>query len=103
MKTHVKLTLICSCGVGVVALSASRRDALQRISAVGTATASLSSTLFLPQACEAAPPLPLQTSSGGTARIEEVGGGLDLLSPKPLSASEVFYPSSMTNTRWRVQ
>ncbi|KAL7451171.1 hypothetical protein ACHAWC_003006, partial [Mediolabrus comicus] len=102
MKTHVKLTLICSCGVGVVALSASRRVALQRISAVGTATAT-SSNLFLPQACEAAPPLPLQTLSGGTVRIEEVGGGLDLLSLKPLSASEVFYPSSMSDTRWKVQ
>ena len=102
MKAHVVLTLICSRRVGVVALSATRRDALQRISAVGIATAT-SSTLFLPQACVAAPPLPLQTSSGGTVRIEEVGGGLDLLSPKPLSASEVFYPSSMADTRWKVQ
>lgn len=106
MKTHVILTssllMLCSRDVGVVALSAARRDALQRISAVGIATAT-SSTLFLPHACEAAPPLPLQTSSGGTVRIEEVGGGLDLLSPKPLSASEVFYPSSMADTRWKVQ
>lgn len=105
MKTHVILTssllMICSCGAGVTALSvSSRRNALQRISAVGTATAS---SLFLPPACEAAPPLPLQTSSGGRVRIEEVGGGLDLLSPKPLSASEVFYPSSMIDTRWKVQ
>jgi hypothetical protein len=49
--------------------------------------------------------LPLETSSGKTAiRIEEIGGGLDLLlSPPTLSYSDVFYPSSMMNTQWTVQ
>jgi len=47
-------------------------------------------------------PLPLQTTSG-IERVEGIGGGLDLLSPKPLSYSEVFYPNSMINTKWKVQ
>jgi hypothetical protein len=96
--------LICLCG-GVDALSASsrsRRDALQNISAIGGGVFT-SSSLFLPQASHAATPLPLQSSSGASVRIEELGGGLDLLSPKPLSASEVYYPSSMIDTKWRVQ
>ena len=48
--------------------------------------------------------LPLQTTSG-TVRVEEIGGGLDLLSPNPsaLSSSDVFYPSSMIDTKWKVQ
>jgi hypothetical protein len=49
--------------------------------------------------------LPLETSSGTTIRIEEIGGGLDLLlsSSNSLSYSDVFYPSSMMNTQWTVQ
>ena len=47
-------------------------------------------------------PLPLETTSG-IERVEGIGGGLDLLSPKSLSYSEVFYPNSMINTKWKVQ
>lgn len=58
---------------------------------------------FSPNAAQAAAvPAPLQTTSG-TVRVEEIGGGLDLLSPKPLSYSDVFYPASMADTKWRVQ
>lgn len=35
--------------------------------------------------------------------MEEVGGGLDLLSPPKLASSDVFFPSSMIDTRWKVQ
>jgi hypothetical protein len=47
--------------------------------------------------------LPLETSSGTTIRIEEIGGGLDLLLSNVGSYSDVFYPSSMMNTQWTVQ
>ena len=84
----------------------SRRDIL---STVATATIASSSVVYYsPQVAQAAtsssppPPLPLQTTSG-IARVEEIGGGLDILSPQPLSSSDVFYPSSMTNTNWKVQ
>ena len=55
-----------------------------------------------------AAPLPLQTASSGSSspvRVEEVGGGFDLLSPSPsfLKSPDVFYPSSMSDTSWRVQ
>ena len=56
-----------------------------------------------------AAPLPLQTASSGTSpttvRVEEVGGGFDLLSPpsSAIKSSDIFYPSSMTETRWKVQ
>ena len=98
------LLLICSLStVGVDALSVcsrARRDALQHISAIGGVFTS--SSLFLPQVSHAATPLPLQSSYGAPVRIEELGSGLDLLSPKPIS-SEVYYASSMSNTKWRVQ
>ena len=42
-------------------------------------------------------------TTSGIDRVEGVGGGLDLLSPKSLSYSEVFYPNSMINTKWKVQ
>ena len=83
----------------------SRRDIL---STAATATIASSSVVFYsPQVAQSAtsspsPPLPLQTISG-IARVEEIGGGLDILSPQPLSSSDVFYPSSMTNTNWKVQ
>ena len=83
----------------------SRRDIL---STAATATIASSSVVFYsPKVAQAAtssppPPLPLQTTSG-IARVEEIGGGLDILSPQPLSSSDVFYPSSMTNTNWKVQ
>lgn len=48
-----------------------------------------------------ASPLPLESSSG-IIRVEEVGGGLDLLSPE-LSSSEVFFPNSMIGSKWKVQ
>ena len=42
---------------------------------------------------------------GGTQRqrIQGIGGGFDLLSPPPLTFSDVYYPASMVNTKWRVQ
>jgi len=95
--------LICSYYGGVDALSVSsraRRDALRNISAIGGGITS--SSIFMPQASQAATPLPLQSSSGAPVRIEELGSGLDLLSPKPIT-SEVYYASSMTDTKWRVQ
>jgi len=42
-------------------------------------------------------------TTSGIDRVEGIGGGLDLLSPKPLSSSEVFYPNSMIDTKWKVQ
>jgi len=75
-----------------------RREALRGI-IFGSGIASI----ITPNAAQAAA-LPLQTSSG-TVRVEEIGGGLDLLSPNPLaqSSSDAFYPSSMTNTKWKIQ
>jgi len=73
------------------AFSVSRRQALDGIA--GAATTALPAN---------AAPAPLKTSAG-TVRVEEIGGGLDLISPPPLSASDVFYPSSMINTNWKVQ
>ncbi|KAL9183110.1 hypothetical protein ACHAXT_004897 [Thalassiosira profunda] len=73
-----------------------RREALQFVSG------SLVSSCLLAPTSALAAPAPLQTSAG-TVRVEEIGGGLDLLSPQPLSASEVFYPSSMIDTKWKVQ
>ena len=35
--------------------------------------------------------------------MEEVGGGLDLLSNEPLSSPELFFPSSMIGSKWKVQ
>ncbi len=81
--------------------SRTRRDALQNISAIGGVFTS--SSIFMPQASQAATPLPLQSSSGASVRIEELGSGLDLLSPPKSMASEVYYPSSMVDTKWRVQ
>mmetsp|Transcript_26285 Transcript_26285/g.54871 ORF Transcript_26285/g.54871 Transcript_26285/m.54871 type:complete len:352 (+) Transcript_26285:137-1192(+) len=78
--------------------------------------AAASSAIFLPllsplngnnNNANAAAPLPLLTSSSTSPqRIEEIGGGFDLLSPtssSSLSSSDVFYPSSMSNTQWKVQ
>jgi len=42
-------------------------------------------------------------TTSGIERVEGIGGGLDLLSPNPLSYSEVFYPNSMINSKWKVQ
>ena len=56
-----------------------------------------------------AAPLPLQTASSGTSpttvRVEEVGGGFDLLSPpsSAIKSSDIFYPASMAGTSWNVQ
>ena len=56
-----------------------------------------------------AAPLPLQTASSGTSpttvRVEEVGGGFDLLSPpsSAIKSSDIFYPASMAGTSWKVQ
>eukprot|EP00571_Detonula_confervacea_P009438 CAMPEP_0172328990 /NCGR_PEP_ID=MMETSP1058-20130122/60645_1 /TAXON_ID=83371 /ORGANISM="Detonula confervacea, Strain CCMP 353" /LENGTH=291 /DNA_ID=CAMNT_0013046135 /DNA_START=429 /DNA_END=1304 /DNA_ORIENTATION=- len=58
----------------------------------------LSSSLLLPKVAQAA-----QTPLERLVRVEEIGNGLDLTSPPPLSSSEVFYPTSMTNTNWQVQ
>jgi len=103
MMIIASLAICSSGGVGALSMSSrARRNALQNISAIGGGVFA-SSSLFLPQKCEAATPLPLQTSSGAQVRIEELGGGFDILSPKPLSASEVYYPSSMIDTKWRVQ
>ena len=79
----------------------SRRDALRGIAAMGTISSSFLINPNIAQA--AATPLPLQSAAGTTVRVEEIGSGLDLLSPKPLSSSEVFYASSMANTQWTVQ
>ena len=93
--------VICTNG-GVDAMTVSsraRRDAIHNtISALGGAF----STSVFPQPSLAATPVPLQSSSGAPVRIEELGGGFDLLSPKPITA-EVYYPSSMINTKWRTQ
>lgn len=43
---------------------------------------------------------------GGTSqRIEGIGGGFDIFTPDPsnLSSVDVYYPTSMTNTQWKVQ
>ncbi|KAL7551122.1 hypothetical protein ACHAWF_014321 [Thalassiosira exigua] len=83
-------------------ISQSRRDALRGLAGSMSMT---SSFFVLPKVSGAATPAPLQTAGGSAIRVEEIGGGLDLLSPNPslLSSSDVFYPSSMINTRWKVQ
>jgi hypothetical protein len=43
---------------------------------------------------------------GGTKqRIQGIGGGFDILTPNPsnFASLDVYYPSSMTNTQWRMQ
>ena len=64
--------------------------------------ASPSHLLIAPKFANASPMVPLETSSG-TVRVEEIGGGLDLLSPRSLAYSDAFYPSSMIDTDWKVQ
>jgi hypothetical protein len=54
-----------------------------------------------PNFARASPMVPLETSSG-IVRVEEIGGGLDLLSPRSLTYSDAFYPSSMIDTDWKV-
>ena len=81
-----------------ITTSTSRREIL-----LSSAAVMASSICIHPSISQAAAaPLPLQTTSG-IERVEGIGGGLDLLSPKPLSYSEVFYPNSMINTKWKVQ
>ena len=62
-----------------------------------------SAVLSLPALSRAASPLPLESTGGIVRRVEEVGGGLDLLSTDALSSSEVFFPNSMIGSKWRVQ
>lgn len=64
--------------------------------------ASSSHLLVAPKFSQAAPMVPIETSSGNV-RVEEVGGGLDLLSPQRRTYSDAFYPSSMVDTNWKVQ
>ena len=42
---------------------------------------------------------------GASQRIEGIGGGFDILTPDPssLSSYDLYYPTSMTNTQWKVQ
>ena len=88
-----------------------RRSFIQSSSAKIATLVSVTSACSIPPAASAsAAPLPLQTASSGgstptTVRVEEVGGGFDLLSPpsSAIKSSDIFYPSSMTETRWKVQ
>ena len=88
-----------------------RRSFIQSSSAKIATLVSVTSACSIPPAASAsAAPLPLQTASSvgstpTTVRVEEVGGGFDLLSSSPaaLKSPDVFYPSSMTETRWKVQ
>ena len=82
--------------------------ALASAAAVCTTPASSASAAMAPLA----QPLPLQTmtSSSSTSpamRVEEIGGGFDLLQSPPsttaLQSPDAFYPSSMANTQWKVQ
>jgi len=76
-----------------ITTSTSRREILLSSSAA---------VILLPSIC--VHPSNAQTlTTSGIDRVEGVGGVLDLLSPKPLSYSEVFYPNSMINTKWKVQ
>ena len=79
--------------------STSRRDIL-----LSSSSAVIASSICIHPSISqaAAAPLPLQTTSG-IDRVEGIGGGLDLLPPKSLSYSEVFYPNSMTKSKWKVQ
>ena len=82
--------------------SPSRREILSSAVVVSSVVC-CPSTTTIAQAATSSLPLPLQTSSG-LVRVEGIGGGLDLLTPQPLSSSDVFYPSSMIdNTKWKVQ
>jgi len=86
------------------AFSITRRQSLTGISTVLISSSPITNHgTAAAQAATPPPNVPLQTSSGGTVRVEEIGGGLDLISPPPLSASDVFYPNSMIGTEWRVQ
>ena len=80
--------------------SPSRREILSSAVVVVSSVVCCPSTTIAQAATS--PPLPLQTSSG-LVRVEGIGGGLDLLTPQPLSSSDVFYPSSMIDTKWKVQ
>ncbi|KAL7471159.1 hypothetical protein ACHAXS_011446 [Conticribra weissflogii] len=83
-------------------LPSTRRSFIHKV-----ATSSAILLLYNNDDANAAPPLTLlYSSSSPPQRIEELGGGFDLLSPSSstsLSSSDVFYPSSMTNTQWKVQ
>jgi len=101
--------------------STGRRDALGKalqhalVATAGSAAAllTLPSSAAATAAASATPfsPLPLQTAGSSsspattTVRVEEIGGGFDLLSPPSagLSTSDVLFPASMVGTTWRVQ
>lgn len=80
--------------------SSSRRTIINSV----LSTIPLSYLLPLDSA-QAATPIPIQSASGTPIRIEELGGGFDIQSPTPsaLTSSDVFYPSSMANSKWKVQ
>ena len=81
--------------------SPSRREILSSAVVVSSVVC-CPSTTTIAQAATSSLPLPLQTSSG-LVRVVGIGGGLDLLTPQPLISSDGFYPSSMIDTKWKVQ
>ena len=115
MKTKHCMYLVASlCSCDTIrswrdgALPPSRhRTICRRKALLGLIGAASPSTLLLiaPKISMASSPMvvPLEISSGTVVRVEEIGGGLDLLSPRPLAYSDVYYPSSMIDTDWKVQ
>lgn len=94
-----RISISCTSNSQQSSMICCRRNAL-----VGLASSSIASPIVA-HAAALSPKMSiaLETSSGTIIRIEEIGGGLDLLSPPTVSNSDVFYPSSMKNTQWRVQ
>lgn len=96
-----RISISCTSNSQQSSMICCRRTAL--VGLVIGASSSIASPIVAHAALAPKMSIPLETSSGTTIRIEEIGGGLDLLSPPTLSYLDVFYPSSMINTQWRVQ
>ena len=81
----------------------SRRDWLQQQQYVVTAAAIVLGTATCNDAVNAAAPLPLEGRNAQVMRVEEIGGGFDLLSPPTIPTKDVYCPKSMSANLWRVQ
>ena len=79
-----------------------RRDWIRKQQHTVTAAMMLGTTTCTDKV-NAANPLPLEGRNAQVTRVEEIGGGFDLLSPPTIPTKDVYYPKSMSANLWRVQ
>lgn len=79
----------------------SRRDVLVDTTLLTTCVASTAPR----KAVAVAPPQTMEGLGGTKQRIQGIGGGFDISTPNAsnLASSDAYYPSSMSDTRWKVQ